>query len=162
MQLIINCKPHNCQHHYHSIKNHLWEILVCEGEKEQGRNRRKMNCFPKYMQWLHYKICAPICMKVSSSWPPCKILDEDRCIETFRPPPNHPPFLPFTLHSPPPPPRGVSRSSWDIPTFWATEAYEQPKSEDTAVISYFKFSLLCHFTNPWWNYFFDNMESWVH
>ena len=23
-------------------QNHLWEILVCEGEKEQGRNRRKM------------------------------------------------------------------------------------------------------------------------
>ena len=54
----------------------------------------------KYMQWLHYKICAPICMKVSSSWPPCKILDGDRCIETFRPPPNHPP-LPTPHPSPP-------------------------------------------------------------
>ena len=104
MQLIIICKPHNCQHHYHSIKNHLWEILVCEGEKEQGRNRRKMNCFPKYMQWLHYKICAPICMKVSSSWPPCKILDGDRCIETFRPPPNHPPLPPPHPSLPPLPP----------------------------------------------------------
>ena len=111
----------------------------------------------KYMQWLHYKICAPICMKVSSSWPPCKILDGDRCIETFRPPPNHPP-LPPPHPSPPssPPPWGASRSSWDIPTFWGTEAYEQPKSDYTAVISYFKCSLLCHFTNPWWKYFFDN------
>ena len=106
-------------------QNHLWEILVCEREKEQGRNRRKMfgtndqylklgtstiilttvmiSVSWKYMLWLHYKICAPICMKVSSSWPPCKILDGDRCIETFRPPPSHPPLPPLSLHSPLPP-----------------------------------------------------------
>ena len=120
----------------------------------------------KCMQWLHYKIYAPICMKVSSSWPLAKSWTGIVALKHSALPPIILPFLPLTLHSLPPeaspPPWGVSRSSWDIPTFWATEAYEQAKSEDTAVISYFKFSLFCHFTNPWWNYFFDNMESWVH
>ena len=56
MQLIIICKPHNCQHHNHSIKIICGKYLACGWKKEQSSNlttrMKKMHNSKNKCNWL--------------------------------------------------------------------------------------------------------------